>query len=229
MARRYLVETLPAPGRAELVGPTAHHLAQVMRVRPGEQVVLFDGKGAECSATVLAATRASVRVEAGEARACGREPDLRLELAVALPKGARAEWLFEHGTEVGIAAFRPVIAERSHERGGTRAERWRRIVAAAATQCDRARIPTVHEPVTLTELLATPGLPSQRFLGAFDGTAPPRGLRGGALLLVGPEGGFTPEEEALARAAGCVGVHFSPLTWRTETAAVVGAALLLAP
>ena len=189
--------------------------------------MLFDGRGRECSALVLAVAHGEVLVHVGEPRVADREPLLRLELAVALPKGNRAEWLFEHGTEVGVQAFRPVVCARSQELGSSRTERWRRIVAAAAAQCDRARVPEVHEPIAVGKLLARTDLPAQRWIGVREGEAAPRGTTGSGLLLVGPEGGFTPEESAAALAAGFRALSFSVLTWRTETAAVVGAALLL--
>src|SRR5690606_29269022 len=89
-----------------------------------------------------------------------REPAVRVEAIFAPPRGNRAEWVFEHGTEVGIAAFRPVRSERSHAAtGGGREARWRRIAAAATGQCDRGRIPTVHAVVDLAVCLEEPALP----------------------------------------------------------------------
>jgi len=228
MARRYLLDPLPGPGDLALPDSVAHHLARVMRVEPGEEIVLFDGTGHECRATVLAVEHGRVRVRAAPATPGGKEPMLRLELAVALPKGTRAEWLFEHGTEVGITVFRPILCTRNQERSAARAERWRRIVAAAAAQCDRALVPEVADPIPLATLLKAADLPAQRWFGAQGGEAPPGGREGRGLLVVGPEGGFTAEEDAALRRACCAPICFSQLTWRTETAAVVGAALLLA-
>lgn len=227
VANRYLVESLPPPGPFALPGDVAHHVGTVLRARAGDRLILSDGRGLECEALVVAVQGRAVLVEAGPGRTNPREPSRRVEVAFALPKGARTEWLFEHGTEVGIAAFRPVRSARSGEAGAGRGERWQRIVAAALGQCGRARLPTVHPAVDLAALLRDPGLPGERILA--DPSGPPLGpaQSAHALLLVGPEGGFTPSEQAEARAHGFVPRGLGRLVLRTETAVLVGAALLL--
>ncbi len=225
MARRYHVDPLPAPGPAVLRGDLAHHLGQVLRARSGESVRLFDGRGRECDARLVAVRRGEIALEAAPAEAGGREPPVRVEAAFALPKGTRAEWLFEHGTEVGVRVFRPLWTERS--RLGDRVERWRRIVAAAAGQCDRAFVPEVREPVRLEELFGESGLPELRYLAARDAPAMPA-VAADALVLVGPEGGWSEREREVAREAGCVAGSVSALTLRTETAVVAAVLRLLA-
>ena len=237
MARRYLVADLPETGAAQLPGDVSHHLANVLRVRRGERIVLFDGKGRECQAEVTEVRTASTRagggraaevlVVAGAARASAREPAVRCELAFALPKGARAEWLFEHGTEAGVAVFRPLVLERSSSPAAGRAERWRRIVAAAAGQCDRALVPEVKAAATLEALLSDPQLPAERWYGSAEGAPLPPGAGPSVLIVVGPEGGLTPGERSRLEAAGVRPARFGALTLRTETAALLGAALAL--
>jgi 16S rRNA (uracil1498-N3)-methyltransferase len=225
MARRYRVTPLPAD-RAWLRGDVAHHLRAVMRTRVGDTIVLFDGAGDECPAEVLAVEPDGVLVRCGPAAPSAREPERAVELAFALPRGARAEWLFEHATEVGAAAFRPIVSQRSL--GSGRRERWERIVAAAAGQCDRARVPPVFAPEPLVALLARADLPGERWLAA-PGGEPLRAAGGrAALLLVGPEGGFTAPETAAIAAAGFRSGSLGPLTLRTETAALAGLVRLLA-
>jgi 16S rRNA (uracil1498-N3)-methyltransferase len=223
MARRYHVDPLPSPGPARLQGDVAWHLAQVMRARPGEEIVLFDGRGRECRARLVAVHRGGIELQAEPAVAGGREPEHRLEAAFALPKGTRADWLFEHGTEVGIRVFRPLWTERS--RSSDRVERWRRIVAAAAGQCDRAFVPDVREPIPFAELWQQ-DLPAQKFLAARDAPPLPRATAG-VLVLVGPEGGFSAAEREQAHAAGCIPASVSALTLRTETAVVAAAIRML--
>lgn len=229
MSRRYLVRPLPPPGPHLLPAEVAHHL-NVVRARPGDRVRLFDGAGTEADAELTEVGRRRVTAVVGPGTAVQREPLARIELACALPKGARAEWLFEHGTEVGVSAFRPIRFERSNPSRRERRDRFERIVAAAAEQCDRSMLPVVHDEVTLIDLLADPSVPSERFLAAPGAREPLGAARAAAaILVIGPEGGFAESEiDALAE-AGFRPVDLGPLTLRTETAALVGAARLLAP
>jgi 16S rRNA (uracil1498-N3)-methyltransferase len=229
VARRYLCSPLPPPGLALLPESVSSHLL-VVRARAGESIRLFDGAGRECEARLERVERRAITAQIGAAEAITREPALRLELAVALPKGARAEWLFEHGTELGIARFRPLVFARSQSgaRDGRRA-RWERIVRAACEQCDRSHLPLVDDETELAALLRDRELPDARFAavpGAVTALTPP-GTRA-ALLLVGPEGGLTDAERAALAEAGFQACSLGALTLRTETAALVGAARLLA-
>lgn len=229
MARRYLCSPLPSPGVASLEGGIAQHL-RVMRIRAGETIRLFDGDGREADATLRELGKRGAVLEVGAAEAVRREPRVGVELAVAIPKGARAEWLFEHGTELGVVRFRPLVFARSQ--GASRENRrgrWLRVVQAACEQCDRSRVPAVDAETGLADLLRDPSLPAERYL-ALPGTplalGPARGDR--VVLVVGPEGGFDAAESASLRAAGCEPRSLGELTLRTETAALVGAARLLA-
>ncbi len=225
MAHRDFVDQLPGPGRCTLDGELAHHLGRVLRVRAGETVVLGDGRGGTSVASVAAVDREQVVVDVAPKRA---EPPAkaRLLLAFACPRLPRTEWLFEHGTEVGVAVFQPLRTERARQQA-ERPERWRRVVRAAAGQCDRAWLPEVREALDLPALLAHPGLPPSRVL-ASAGAPPMAAAAGDVALLVGPEGGFTDAELAAIAAAGFVPRSCGPHILRSETAALVGAAILLA-
>jgi 16S rRNA (uracil1498-N3)-methyltransferase len=227
MAQRYFVPSLPPPGPAEVTGDLAHHLGRVLRVLPGTPVVLGDGQGGTAAATVTRVGRTNVELEVGIA--LRRPPPPSIEVAFAPPRLHRAEWLFEHGTEVGVTAFRPLYTARTRPQG-ERPERWLRIVRAAAGQCDRDWLPEVHPGRELADFLSLDNLPARRFL-ATAGVPPlleAKPTAAPVLLLVGPEGGFTEEEAAAARATGFEPRSLGPHTLRTETAALVGAAILLA-
>lgn len=229
VARRYLCSPLPPPGPAQLPETVSSHLL-VVRARVGDTIRLFDGAGRECDARLERVERRGITAQVGAPEAVTREPALRLELAVALPKGARAEWLFEHGTELGIARFRPLVFARSQAvaRDGRRA-RWERIVRAACEQCDRSQVPLVDDERELAELLGEGGLPAARFAAVPGGRAALAAPASrDAVLLVGPEGGLTDAELGSLAAAGFASCTLGPLTLRTETAALVGAARLLA-
>lgn len=228
MAHRYFLPELPPAGPGQLDGELAHHLGRVLRVRAGERLVLGDGRGGTALATVTNPGKTSVAIDVAPATSEPR-PDLQVAVAFAVPKLPRLEWLLEHGTEVGVAAFQPLWTARTRPQG-ERAERWQRIVTAAAGQCDRAWLPIVHPARELGELLADPQQPTTRLLASADGPAlaPEEARDGGVLLLVGPEGGFTPAELATIATAGFIPRRFGPYILRTETAALVGAAVLLA-
>jgi 16S rRNA (uracil1498-N3)-methyltransferase len=231
MARRYHVSPLPDSGQSALPTAVGHHLARVMRVRAGDAVVLFDGAGHECDATIESITgsghKLAVTADIGTVRDSTREPKARVEVACAPPKGNRAEWLFEHGTEVGIAAFHPISTARST--GGDRLERWRRITIAATGQCDRARIPTIRETRSLAAFLADASHPEERYVADESGPPITAATTDHAILLVGPEGGLTPEEVALAQTHGFARRNLGVTTLRAEMAVVAGAVLLLQP
>jgi 16S rRNA (uracil1498-N3)-methyltransferase len=226
MANRYFVDALAPQGRCELPDDVAHHLARVLRCRVGDPVRLGDGRGATADAVVAAVGKASVAVDIAAVRHEGAPP-VQLTLAFALPRLQRAEWLLEHGTEVGVAGFQPIWTSRTrptHERP----DRWQRIVTAAAGQCDRAYLPAVAPACSLEELLASAALPAIRVLADAHGQPAAALAAGAAILLVGPEGGFAPAELAAIGAAGFTGMRLGRHVLRTETAALVGAAALLA-
>lgn len=225
MANRYFLAELPPPGRHPLPDALAHHLGRVLRARVGDALRLGDGRGGTAAATVAAIDRRGVLVEVGP-RSQEPPPPCMLTLAFAVPRLQRVEWLLEHGTELGVACFQPIWTQRTRPTEA-RADRWERIVAAAAGQCDRAWLPTVLPGCELAALLARPDLPASRFVARPDGEPPKPPPAGDALLLVGPEGGFTDEELAAVAGAGCRGVRLGRHVLRTETAALVGAAVLL--
>lgn len=224
VANRYLIDPLPAPGPGVLGGEVAHHLGTVLRARTGDEVRLFDGRGSTCTARIESVDRRAVTVRC-EAHAHLPRPSPRVHVAFAVPKLQRAEWLLEHGTELGIDTFHPVATRRARPQG-TRPDRWSRLVAAAAGQCDRDWLPELQPLRDLQEFLADPTLPAARFVGE-QGAPLLRATGTDAILLVGPEGGFDEDEREAIAAAGFCAASFGRHILRTETAAFTGAALLL--
>jgi 16S rRNA (uracil1498-N3)-methyltransferase len=227
MARRYFASPLPLAGTVTLSPRLGHHLGRVVRTQPGDAVVLFDGAGAEAAATVIEVRGRDVLVEikGPVARPVGRSPRLALDVACALPRSPRADWLFEHGTEAGIRTFRPILTERTN-RQHERPEHWHRILVAACAQADRLVLPTIAPTVELAALCAMP-LPALRFVAtAADLELGP--ATADALLVVGPEGGLTERELRMLADAGFLPRSLGPLTLRTETAVLAGAVRLLA-
>ena len=225
MANLYHLPELPPPGVATIGGDVAHHLLRVLRVRPGDEVVLCDGKGRTSTAEVQEAHRRELRALVGPPMQ-HRPVRPRVTIAFACPRPARADWLLEHGTEVGVATFAPVWTARSRPQT-VRLDRWQKIAASAAGQCGRAHLPVIREPVELSTLLAEP-LPARKILAAQDGAPLLSGApEDDAVALIGPEGGFDREELDAIAAAGFEAAALGPHILRTETAALVAAAALL--
>lgn len=237
MANRYFVDALPAgagartdppigeqSGEHELTGDTAHHLSKVLRVAPGDEVVLADGRGGQCTATVRRVRGRSVTVALSQVHhVAERLP--RVHIAFAPPRLTRADWLFEHGTEAGAAVFWPLWTQRTRPQGD-RLERWQKIVRAAAGQCDRAWLPSIRPPMEMREFAMRPDLPARRLLATEAAPALQPGATAETLLLVGPEGGLADDEQALCIELGFAPVGLGPHVLRTETAALLGIGML---
>ena len=224
-----------APGaRLALPDHVAHHAREVLRLRAGAPVRVFDGRGAEFEATLDAVTRAGVHARLGGAVAARSESQLRLVLALSPLKGDRMELVIQKATELGVAEIRPVVTARTDAAArpalhGSRQERWDKVASGAAEQCGRAVVPEIAATTTLERLVAdpfpgdrvvlleTPGEPS---LDALF-TEPPSAL----LLLVGPAGGFEPAEVEALRRAGFRAAALGPRVLRSETAAVAALAV----
>jgi len=229
MADRYFVDQMIDGSLARLVGNEAHHLAHVMRARPGDLVTLFDGSGAEFTGRVETVGRAEIVVAVLARNPVDRESPVRLTLGVALPKGDRQRWLVEKATELGVARLVPLETERSGEHStASSLVRLRRAVIEAAKQCGRNRLMEIAAPQPLSDFLdaepssslrviAQPGEQGWGGLLAKQSTdTDPRA----AAMAVGPEGGFTAAEHEAAVAAGWQPVGLGPRILRVETAAL---------
>ena len=199
-----------------------------MRAKPGTQVVLFDGSGAEFVARVERIGRSEVRLAVLSRREVDRELPLELTLGVALPKGDRQRWLVEKAVELGVGRIVPLLTARSvaQPARGT-LKRLRRTVIEASKQCGRNRLMEIAEPRAWADYIADAGQSARRLLAQPDGhraeTAPPPAAdsAGAVFLAVGPEGGFTDDEVSLGIAAGWQTIDLGPRILRVETAAIL--------
>lgn len=232
MSRRlHLPRARLADGRARLEPAELHYLRRVLRLSPGAPLEVFDGEGGCHDAAVPAE---------GDELALGPRRDVPAPAAVvwlafAPPKGDRADLVVQKAAELGVARLLPFEAARSvvrldAERGAARAVRWRRIAAEAARQCGRADVPAVDEPATLAAALAA-APPGFRTLLLYEGGGEPLAAlldpaAPGHLAVVGPEGGFAPEEVEAALSRGARVATLGPRILRAETASLAVAALL---
>jgi 16S rRNA (uracil1498-N3)-methyltransferase len=224
---RLLVPGPLAPGPLAIEGPQAHYLGTVMRLKAGDPVKLFDDLTGEWLATVAAAGKRHLTLDVTE-RLRPREtvPDLWL-CAAPLKKG-RVDWMAEKACELGVARFVPVITRRTVvDKPNT--DRLRAHMVEAAEQCDRTALPEVAEPVKLAALLRD--WPAHRTLFFADETggapaAEAMRASGPAAILIGPEGGFDPEERDQVRACTqAVGIGLGPRILRADTAAAAAIAV----
>ena len=227
--RLFVPEALVADTELPLPEGAARH-AMVRRVQPGDGLTLFDGRGSDWPAQVLAVGRHSVSVRVGAPQAVHREMALQVTVAIAMPANERMDVLVEKATELGVALIQPLHSERSVLRlAGERAERkrlhWQAIAQAACEQCGRALVPQVA-PVQdwqpwLRAVAAQSDGGARWLLSLQPGAQPVSALGLPATLLCtlsGPEGGLTGDEEEAARAAGFVAVDLGRRVLRSETA-----------
>lgn len=213
----------------ELRGEEAHHLANVRRVRVGEEVELFDGQGQKVRGKISSISRGAAQIEVLE-RFTVQPTGMEVIVACALAKGTRWGWLLEKCTELGAAKIWPVLFERSVVKGSGSAgqlEKWQRRCLEAAKQCGQAYLPEVSEPRPLHNVLGGGDDIALRLLGTLSESSQPIltvlhgiGQVRKVMLLIGPEGGLSDGEEALARDAGCKPAFIGRNILRVETAAV---------
>jgi 16S rRNA (uracil1498-N3)-methyltransferase len=229
-------ETLGGGPPVVLPERLAHQLARVLRLTPGDRIVLLDGGGDEWLVRLTAVAPARVEGLIERRQPGAGEPRPRLTLYQAPLKGDQFDYVLQKGTEVGLAAIVPVLTERTIARAidERKLARWRRIVQEAAEQAGRAALPAVRPPLSWAAACqALRGHPAlvlwegERALGlgaALRGLPhPPTALA----LLVGPEGGLSEGEVAQARAAGLAVVTLGPRRLRAETAGLVAASAVL--
>lgn len=215
----------------------AHHLAHVLRLHPGEDVIVLDGTGRSYTVRVetlgVTATGTVVATTMGSSE-CG----LELTLIQGIPKGDKMDAVIRACTELGVKHVLPAITERTVVRLETariaeRTRRWQRVAKEAAKQCGRSVIPDVERPRPLREWLAHPAADALR-LCFWEEATTPLGPALGAVasrpsavqIAVGPEGGLSAQEIAAARTSGWTIVGLGPRILRTETAAPAASAIL---
>ena len=230
--RFYLDAPLRAGGVCTLSEDAAHHAIHVLRLREGEDVTLFNGRGGEFAARIASIQRLRIAIDLLQHRALERESPLRLTLVQGMSAGEKMDSTVRKAVELGVAQVQPVLAARSvarpkGERAENRRAHWQKVVIAACEQCGRNRIPEVQPLVKLGDYRATgegmrillsplAEIPLSRL--SFQGSD--------FVLAAGPEAGFTAGEEAALVDAGFIPASLGPRVLRTETAAVAALAAL---
>jgi 16S rRNA (uracil1498-N3)-methyltransferase len=233
--RVYVSEPLQAGREIDISGNAAEHVIRVLRLGVGDALTLFNDSGNEHAAAISAVRGLALRARVGSPVAVNRESALALTLVQGVSRGERMDWVIQKATELGIRRIIPVLTERSvvklDERlAARRREHWQGIAIAACEQCGRNRLPVIEAPLKLREYLALPAT-QVRFQLQPGADLTLRRLPADletAELLVGPEGGLSEEESALAARFGFASLSLGPRILRTETAAIVAIAALQA-
>jgi 16S rRNA (uracil1498-N3)-methyltransferase len=226
-APRIHVDHPLAPGMELALGATGTRHVQVLRLQPGAALTLFDGHGGQWAGAVTAMSRREVRVRTLHHEAVERELRMQVTLAVGMPANERMDGLIEKATELGAAAIQPLVCERSvlrvaGERALRKAAHWHAVAVAACEQCGRNRLPAIEEPIGLHDWLHRVRTTDTRcwLLSPTDAQPwpPTREAARSVVVLSGPEGGFTAQEQEAARGAGFTPVSLGERVLRADTA-----------
>jgi len=231
VSRIFTDQPLSPGGEITLNEATARYIAQVLRMRPGQTLRLFDGSGVDFEAELVRCDRRNGIVRVVRAASHEPLPGLRLHLGIAISRGERMDLAIQKSVELGVGAITPLFTNRSvvqlkADRLERRLTHWAGVIRSACEQSGRSRLPELHPPATLPEWLEvhTDGLVlfhrAERSLA--DCPAPGETLN----LLIGPEGGLSESERELAFAKGFTAVRLGPRVLRTETAPIAALAAI---
>jgi 16S rRNA (uracil1498-N3)-methyltransferase len=227
LPRLFVRKPLAQWTEVELDGAPAHYLANVLRLKEGGELLLFDGQSGEWLAKIVLARKGRLKLNV-QRQTRGAEAIPDVWLAFAPVKRAQTDWLVEKATELGAARLLPVMTQRTNTER-VKLERLEAIAIEAAEQCGRTVLPQIAEPIALKQLIEQ----RERTLYFADEAGGEPAVSafkpGPALILTGPEGGFTEEERAFIRAASnSVAVSLGPRILRAETAALAALATYMA-
>ena len=236
MHRFYISPENWSPDALRLSGAEAHHAGDVLRMKRGDRAVLFNGRGREITADIVDLTGHEVhfrRLQETET------PPFRcrITLGQAVAKGKNMDLIVQKAVEIGAAEIAPLISERTivdldKKEAEQKKAKWQQIAIEAAKQCGQNWLPQVNAPRKLKDFFSDAGNFDLRLIGSLqpdaihfkkilgDYTDQHRDRPKSVLMLVGPEGDFTPAELALAKTHGCLPITLGPIILRVETAAI---------
>jgi len=214
----------------------SHHALDVLRLQPGDRVAAFNGQGTEATAEIATTGKRAVGLKVITS---GKSASLRcrITLGQAIPKGKNMDLIIQKATELGAASIAPLMSERTvvvcDEKDAVKKQgKWQQIAIEAAKQCGQNWLPNVQTPRTLKDFFAEGERYDLMLIASLQPDAlPPKELLAeviaqtgkkpsNVLILVGPEGDFTPAEISLAKSSGCRPITLGPIVLRTETAAI---------
>jgi len=236
MHRFYIAPENWHPDAPVLTGAEAHHCTTVLRLEPADKIVVFDGRGCEITAEIVASAPAEVRLHKLHD---AHTPPLRcrITLGQAIPKGKNMDLIVQKAVEIGAAEIAPILSDRTvvrldEENAAAKQTKWQTVAIEAAKQCGQNWLPKVQTPQTLAQFfqdhrhfdlqligsLQSDAVHLKEILAQFSAEHGDRPSN--VLMLVGPEGDFTPAELSLARGQGCRPITLGPIVLRVETASI---------
>ncbi len=218
-------------------GSETHHMLHVKRSRIGDQIVLFNGMGDECSAEIIEVKRNRVKVKICQIKTSSKASNVGIDIAFAIPKGKRSNFLIQKCAELGVQKLFPLHYERSIVRFKTdcsqKIERWRKIAVEASKQCGRNTLTEINDVMDFRSILNVVRnydislfACSQSFSNNLKDILKEHQEVNSIISFIGPEGGFTSKEMSMAKEAGCEFVSLGQHTLRVETSAIAISAIL---
>jgi 16S rRNA (uracil1498-N3)-methyltransferase len=226
--RLYIPEVAASGGIVTVTGQTAHHVIKVLRLRPGSAIRLFNGHGAEWDAVLLESNRSEIRLEVCSPVEAIAASSLSITLAQGIARNDRMDFILQKSVELGVSSIQPLWMQRCqsrlrNERLEKRMQHWRGVIINACEQCGRSTLAELYNPENYTGWISKQnpsalGLMLQPESTQVLNDHPPQGRD--IVVLVGPEGGLTTEEQRLAELSGFTGIRLGQRILRTETAAL---------
>ncbi|MFT6791357.1 MAG: 16S rRNA (uracil1498-N3)-methyltransferase [Cellvibrionaceae bacterium] len=229
--RIYTAQILSADAVVLLDGDTSHYLTTVLRMKPGRDLTLFDGRGGEYDASIDNIRKKLITVRVGKFRDINPESRLEIKLGICLIKNDSMDWLLQKATELGATEFVPLFSDFTEiklpkERVLKKLHHWKNIIRHACQQSGRTRLPSIAEPLTFSEWL-TVSADQKYILHPYQAqTLAPEVQATRIALLAGPEGGFSETEFELARQHQFVPLSLGPRILRAETAPLCALSLI---
>jgi len=232
--RIYTEQALEPNGTVELEpGPSAH-ISRSLRMNAGDTLVLFNGNGGEYPATISSLTKKSVHLVTGDHNPRELESPLQLHLGIAISRGDRMDWVIQKATELGVASISPLTTERTEvklkgDREANKLQHWKQITISACEQCGRNRLPRLHPLQKASDWLPTVSADRKFVLHHRDTSVGKSNNKPESVaILIGPEGGLSPDEIVAAESSGFEALTLGPRVLRTETAPLAAIAILQA-
>lgn len=215
----------------ELSPDAAHHATKVLRLRRGDQIVLFDGSGGEYEASIHEVGRNAVIADVGRFHSIERQSPLQVCLAQGLASGDKMDTILQKAVELGVSRFQPLATQKSvvrftEERAARRAQHWQQVAIAACEQCGNNRVPEVLEVEDFSDWVGRSAGLRLLLMPAAAQKLTDIPLVDEVTLLIGPESGFSDTEVQAALTAGFNPVRLGPRILRTETAGLVALAAM---
>ena len=230
--RVHTTQPLEVGSTVTLESSVSRYLMQSLRKTEGAQIEVFNGNGAQYSATIVSGSKTAVTIQVESEDQISKESPLAIHIGLAISKGDRMDYGIRKIVELGGNQITPLITRRcevrlSNERMEKRLKHWQAIVISACEQCGRNRIPELHEPLSLEQWLDTVEEPARLiFQPGGSASLGDRPVPESVALLVGPEGGFESLEVEQAQQAGFDSVMLGPRILRTETTPLAAISVL---